>query len=150
MRQGRSALCSSEAVRCASRRRPCHIVGAVAGNRWHDAGAAKRGKDHLKGGLFQMAVDIRPLTREELVRSLPRELERLARSFLGRLRTERPPLGAPPSSSHRSMDLALSFGVSGGLECLSAIIPCSCLRASLSRKRRRAFSPALAAACWVR
>ena len=65
-------------------------------------------------GLFQMAVDMRPLTREELVRSLPRELERLARSLLGRLRTERPPLGAPPSSSHRSMDLALSFGVSGG------------------------------------
>ena len=94
-----------------------------------------------------MAVDMRPLTREELVRSLPRELERLARSLLGRLRTERPPLGAPPSSSHRSMDLALSFGVSGDLECLSAIIPCSCLRASLSRKRRRAFSPALAAAC---
>jgi len=100
-------------------------------------------------GLFQMAVDMRPLTREELVRSLPRELERLARSLLGRLRTERPPLGAPPSSSHRSMDLALSLGVSGGLECLSAIIPCSCLRASLSRKRRRAFSPALAAHCWV-
>ena len=41
-------------------------------------------------GLFQMAVDMRPLTREELVRSLPRELERLARSLLGRLRTERP------------------------------------------------------------
>src|SRR5262249_48381449 len=102
------------------------------------------------GGLFQMAVDMRPLTREELVRSLPRELERLARSPLGRLRTEGPPLGAPPSSSHRSMDLALSFGVSGGLECLSAIIPCSCLIASLSRKRRRAFSPALAADCWVR
>src|SRR6516165_4297839 len=101
-------------------------------------------------GLFQMAVDMRPLTREELIRSLPRELERLARSLLGRLRTERPPLGAPPSSSHRSMDLALSFGGSGGLECLSAIIPCFCLRASLSRKRRKAFSPALAAACWVR
>ena len=96
-----------------------------------------------------MAVDMRPLTREELVGSLPRELECLARAPLGRLRTERPPLGAPPSSSHRSMDLALSFGVSGGLECLSAIIPCSCLRASLSRKRRKAFSPALAAACWV-
>src|SRR5262249_49662907 len=77
------------------------------------------------GGLFQMAVDMRPLTREELVGSLPRELECLARAPLGRLRTERPPLGAPPSSSHRSMDLALSFGVSGGLECLSAIIPCS-------------------------
>jgi hypothetical protein len=33
-------------------------------------------------GLFQMAVDMRPLTREELVRSLPRELERLARAVV--------------------------------------------------------------------
>jgi hypothetical protein len=47
-------------------------------------------------GLFQMAVDMRPLTREELVRSLPRELERLARSLLGRLRTER--LGIEPAA----------------------------------------------------
>jgi hypothetical protein len=64
-----------------------------------------------------MAVDMRPLTREELVRSLLRELERLARALLGRLRTERPPLGAPPSSSHRSMDLALSFGGSASTAC---------------------------------
>src|SRR6478672_9406809 len=58
------------------------------------AGCNFRKGHHLKGGLFQMAVDMRPLTREELVRSLPRELERLARSLLGHLRTERPPLGA--------------------------------------------------------
>src|SRR5260370_12781349 len=95
-------------------------------------GRQTRQRPFKGGGLFQMAVDMRPLTREELVESLPRELECLARAPLGRLRTERPPLGAHPSSSHTSMVLVLSFGVSCALKSSPSFFTCSFLLTILS------------------